>query len=234
MSRVQYIRNAEKKYHDACYENYRLFQKGSWLYKPVKTVMDILPIFDGKEGLKVLDLGAGVGRNSIPVAEKIKDAGGKVVCVDLLDSAIEKLMEYSKEFNVENAIQPIKSDIGRYQIEKSEYDYIIAVSSLEHVASEDEFESVIHEMANGTKVGGVNCIIVNSEVKEFDVERNKELEALMEVNIPTDLMKNKLDAAYSGWEKVKELVKPLEFQIERDGRPVLLKTNAITSVMRKV
>lgn len=57
MRRLELIRNEEKKYHDFCYENYKLFEKGSWLYKPVKTVMDLLPLFEDKTNLKVLDLG---------------------------------------------------------------------------------------------------------------------------------------------------------------------------------
>lgn len=81
MSRIEFIRNEEKKYHDYCYDKYKLFEEGSWLHKPVKTVTDLLHLFDGKENVKVLDLGCGVGRNSIPKAEVIKSKNGKVVCV---------------------------------------------------------------------------------------------------------------------------------------------------------
>lgn len=79
MNRVEYIRLKEKKYHDYCYENYSLFEKGSWLYKPVQTVIDLLPMFSGQSPVKVLDLGAGVGRNSIPIVERVKDHGGHAV-----------------------------------------------------------------------------------------------------------------------------------------------------------
>lgn len=72
MNRIDHIRNEEKKYHDLCYEQYKLFETGSWLYKPVKTVMDLIDHFEGQKNLQVLDLGSGVGRNSIPLAQKIK------------------------------------------------------------------------------------------------------------------------------------------------------------------
>jgi len=87
MNRIEHIRKEEKKYHDLCYENYKLFEEGSWLYKPVKTVLDQLPLFEGKQDIRVLDLGSGVGRNSIPVAKEIKN-NGKVVCVDLFSLSI--------------------------------------------------------------------------------------------------------------------------------------------------
>lgn len=104
MNRIDYIRQEEKKYHDLCYEQYKLFEIGSWLYKPVKTVMDLIDYFEGQNNLQVLDLGSGVGRNSIPIAQKIQNSSGTVTCVDLLDSALTKLQNYSKEYGVINNI----------------------------------------------------------------------------------------------------------------------------------
>lgn len=233
MNRIEFIRNEEKKYHDYCYENYKLFEEGSWLYKPVKTVMDLLPLFDNKDNLKVIDLGCGVGRNSIPIAEAIKDRNGKVVCVDLLDSALNKLKEYSKEYHVEEVIRTEKADIGNYEIKPNEYDFIVAVSTLEHVKSEAIFEEVVRQMAEGTKDKGVNCLIVNSELEEIDLETNVQLDVLIELNLSTEDMINKLSSIYSGWELLKTIVKPLEYNITRNEKPVLLKTNAITYVVRK-
>ncbi|MDQ0252764.1 SAM-dependent methyltransferase [Evansella vedderi] len=233
MNKLEFIRDEEKMYHDFCYDNYKLFEEGSWLYKPVKTVMDLLPSLGNIEKPSVLDLGSGVGRNSIPIAEKIKGSGGKVVCVDLLDSAIEKLNTYSKEFGVGDVIRTIKADIGNYPIPKNTYDLIVAVSSLEHVATEADFEKILHRMAEGTNPQGINCIIVNSEVEEIDLKTNQKLDALMEINMPTKQMITKLQTIYKGWEVIKHIVKPLEYEITRNEKPILLKTNAITYVVRK-
>lgn len=232
LGRIKFIREAEKKYHDACYENYNLYEAGSWLNKPVKTVLDLIPYFSDKQGIRVLDLGSGVGRNSIPIAQALKHRQAKVTCIDLLDSAIEKLNAYSKKYNVENEILSVKADIGDYPILKNEYDFIVAVSSLEHVASELIFDHVVNQMAAGTKEDGINCLIVNSEVEEIDIEANVKLDALMEVNIKTDDMINKLNDIYNGWEVINQLVKPLDYKIVRDDREIMLKTNAITYVVR--
>ncbi|MEH7383031.1 class I SAM-dependent methyltransferase [Bacillus sp. JJ1533] len=234
MSKIKFIREEEKKYHDFCYENYKLFEEGSWLYKPVKTVMDLLPFFQDKRNLSVLDLGCGVGRNSIPIAKEIKNKEGSVVCVDLLSSAIEKLGHYSKEYGVEDVIELVKADIEHYQIMKNHFDFIVAVSSIEHVSSELVFDKVVEGMAQGTKKEGINCIIVNSEVSETDMETNEKLDALMEINLKTEDMLNKLNHFYKGWKVINQLVKPLEYEIIRNGRNILLKTNAITYVVRKI
>lgn len=233
MNRIENVRKAEREYHDYCYDNYTLFEKGSWLYKPVKTVMDLLPHFESREKVKVLDLGSGVGRNSIPIAETIKGKQAKVVCVDLLDSALQNLRKYSKEYKVDKIISTVRSDIGTYEIEPYGYDFIVAVSSLEHVESEEILDHVLEQMMMGTSKNGINCIIVNSEVTEITMETNETLDAGMEVNIETGKMLNKLQHAYDGWEVLKQLVKPLEYDIIRNDEPILLKTNAITYVVRK-
>ncbi|MBD8034164.1 class I SAM-dependent methyltransferase [Solibacillus merdavium] len=233
MTSIDFIRSEEKKYHEYCYDNYKLFEAGSWLYKPVKTVIDLLHVFDDKDNVKVLDLGCGVGRNSIPIAEAIKQKNGKIVCVDLLDSALQKLREYSKEYMVEEVILTEKADIGNYEININEYDLIVAISSLEHVQSELMLDKAIQQMVNGTQNNGINCIIVNSEVTEVDVVTNKRLDALMEINLSTKDMMAKISSFYKGWEVLKSEVKPLEYNITRNGRTVLLKTNAISYVVRK-
>lgn len=231
--RIQRIRNEEKEYHDLCYSNFKLFEPGSWLNKPVKMVMNLMAHFDDVENMSVLDLGCGVGRNSIPIAQKLGDRGGKVVCVDLLDSAIEGLMQYSKQYQVSDKIFPYRMDISDFTISANEYDYIVAVSALEHVNSLETFENVLCSMAHGTKKDGINCIIVNSEVEEVDENTGDEKEALMEVNLPTNQMIAILRRIYRNWEELMVVIKPLTFEIRRQGRPVLLKTKAITFAVRK-
>lgn len=49
--RILRIRAEERKYHEACYDNYTLFEAGTWLHKPVKSVMDALDFFDDYESL---------------------------------------------------------------------------------------------------------------------------------------------------------------------------------------
>lgn len=234
MRRIEHIRSEEKKYHDFCYENYKLFEEGSWLYKPVQSIMQLLRLFNNKENIKVLDLGCGVGRNSIPIAKSIEDQNGLVTCVDLLDSAINKLEQYSVEHGVREVIQSVISDIESFEIQNQEYDFIVAVSSLEHVQSVEDFETVVKRMAEGTKMNGINCIIINTEVEEIDIEANAKLEALMEINLSTEEMLNKIKDIYLDWEVIETIIKPLEYNITRNEKSILLKTNAVTFIVKKI
>ncbi|KAA0766457.1 class I SAM-dependent methyltransferase [Bacillus sp. SH5-2] len=233
MNRIEYIRQEEKKYHDLCYEQYKLFKTGSWLYKPVKTVMDLIDHFEGQKNLQVLDLGSGVGRNSIPIAQKIKNASGTVTCVDLLDSALTKLQTYSKEYGVIKNIKTEQAAIENYYIVPNTYDYIVAVSSLEHVKSEEDLTNVLHSMKKGTKTGGINCLIINSNIQEIGLHTNEELDALIEINLPTDDMIHLLKSIYKEWQEIKIEIKELAYDIVRNKRHIQLKTNAITFVVQK-
>ncbi len=46
MDRMEAIRNAERESHTQAYTSYTLFEQGTWLAKPVRTVMEILPLFE--------------------------------------------------------------------------------------------------------------------------------------------------------------------------------------------
>ena len=166
--RLKAIRQAEAESHTKAYTSNTLFTPGSWLAKPVKTVVDILPLFEGYKKLRALDLGSGVGRNCIPAAQHFKDIPCRVDCVDILDLAIEKLNENARQYDVAGNIQGIVSSIDDYEIKADSYDLIMAISALEHIASRAAFEKKLVEIRNGLRIGGVACLIVNSGVIEHD------------------------------------------------------------------
>jgi 2-polyprenyl-3-methyl-5-hydroxy-6-metoxy-1,4-benzoquinol methylase len=232
-NKIEEIRTEERKYHEACYDNYKLFEAGSWLHKPVRTVMDNLSLLEDRDCISVLDLGCGVGRNSIPIAEALLNRNGKVVCVDIIESALNKLMRYSGQHGVDHYLEPVLSDIGDYAIPVHEFDYIVAVSTLEHVKSKEVLADVLGRMALGTKSEGINCIIINTNITEIDKLTGESLEPYIEINLNTDQAVKLLNEVYKGWEVLNNLVKPLEFLIERNGREILLRSDCLTFVTNK-
>jgi len=183
--------------------------------------------------MRVLDLGSGVGRNTIPIAAYLKPFNGSVVAVDMLSSAIEGLISYSRVHQVDTYITAVQSDIESYRIEAECFDAIIAVSTLEHLRSEDELKRKLTEMALGTKAGGINCIIVGSNIQETSIRTNETLDPMFEINMSTDAMNELLAQTYHGWETMKQLVKPLVFEISRGDEPVRLSSDCVTLVVRK-
>ncbi|MNZ70951.1 Methyltransferase domain protein [compost metagenome] len=187
-----------------------MFEPGSWLHKPVKTVIDLIDEYKNQDYLNVLDLESGIG---------------KVVCVDLLESAIDKLKSYSQKLGIEQYIETRLSDIEDFKIENEEYDIIVSVSAMEHVSSQRALENKLKEMTLGTKTNGSNCIIIGSNIREVIIDNGQELDPMFEVNISTECMMEILDHHYAGWEVNKRFVKQLEYEIDRNGEPVKLTTD---------
>jgi len=233
MERIAYIRGQEAVYHEACYRQHTLFAPGSWLHKPVRTVLDGLELLRDRQELRMLDLGCGIGRNAIPLAESLIGRQGVVVCVDLLELALEQLVEYSKAYGVERYVKPCLCDIDNFEIEESRYDYSVAVSALEHVESVDIFEQKLDELARGTRPGGVVCLVVGSNIREFESESGRELDPLFEVKLATDQLLRLLDQAYDGWDVKRREVIPQTFNIERAGRAVTLHTDTVRFLAQK-
>lgn len=229
-TRVAHIRTQERLYHEQCYREHRLFEPGSWLHKPVRTVVEWLNHWSDGGHLQMLDLGSGVGRNSIPMAQYASRHGGKVVCVDLLEEALTQLLEYGNTYGVSEWLEPCLSDIETFRIAESHYDYIVAVSALEHVSSEEGLRRKLEEMARGTKPGGMNVIIISTDIEERAVTSNLSLDPLFEVNVPSATMFEWLDQTYEGWHIAERYSKKLDFQIERNGEAVLLSSDCITFV----
>lgn len=231
--RLNHIRQAEAESHTQAYSKHSLFSPGSWLAKPVKTVMDLLPLFEGYTDFRVLDLGSGVGRNCIPVAQHFSGIPCRVDCVDILELAIAKLNENTQQYGVENCIRGIVSSIDDYEIDADSYDFIMAVSALEHIASISAFEKKLTEIRNGLHHGGIACLIVNSGVIEHDKATGQELPPQFEVNLPTRQMQDLLENTFAGWKVIKHTIVHQKYDIPRENGIANLETDVVTYVVRQ-
>lgn len=231
--RLKRIRESESRSHIEIYTDEKLYATDSWLKKPIKTVRDIVPLFENYNSLRVLDLGSGVGRNSIYVAECFRDIDCRVDCVDLLEIAIEKLQENAKEHNVEAGIRGIQKSIEEYTIEADFYDLIMAISALEHIDTEESFVKKLLEIQEGLRKKGVVCMVINSEVKEKNKDTEEAVDAQFEVNLPTAKMQEYISQVFDGWDVLKTTVSAQEYDIPREGFVSRLSTNVVTFVARK-
>lgn len=233
MTRLEEIRSQERVSHMETYSSHALYEPGSWLAKPVKTVMDLLPIFDSNSSIRILDLGCGVGRNSIALAQAFQDIDCCIDCVDILDFAIDKLKENAEKFGVSSMINGITESIDRYPIPAQGYDWILAVSALEHMDSEESLIRKLKEIRNGIRDGGVVCLILNSDVKEFCHDTKQVLRPQFEINLPTAALQEILYKIFSGWTTLRNSVQMQKYDIPRNGYLSELSSNVITFSARK-
>ncbi len=227
------IRDAEKESHLEIYSTAKLFESGSWLQKPVKTVIDLLDYFKNYNELNVLDLGCGVGRNCIPIAQKFKSTSCIVDCVDILDFAIEELNNNSIIYGVENEINGIISSIDDFKIPENHYDLIIAVSALEHINSENAFIEKLTEIRNGIRKNGIVCLIINSKITEINKGNGQKLIPQFEVNLKTEKLLEILKETFDSWENIKTTVRNQRYDIPRKNCISDLTTDVVTFVAKR-
>ena len=228
---LETIREAEKESHIEIYSTAKLFESGSWLQKPVKTVLNILPCFKEYKELHVLDLGCGVGRNCIPIAQQYEFC--KIDCVDILEYAIDKLNENSVNYGVNLNINGIVSSIDDFCIQEKHYDFILAISALEHINSVSAFTDKLIEICNGTKKDGIVCLIINSEINEINKETGQSLVPQFEVNLKTEELLNLLGSTFDGWKILKNTIRTQKYDIPRKNCVADLATDVVTFVARK-
>lgn len=231
-TRINQIRENEKMSHTKMYTDEKLYHTDSWLQKPVKTVREISSLFDNYTSLRVLDLGCGVGRNSIYIAKRFQGINCSVDCVDLLPLAIEKLSQNAKEHNVSLNICGINKSIENYEIFQNHYDLIMAISALEHVDSPDSFFAKLIEIKNGLRENGIVCLVINSNIEEVNADTNEIIEAQFETNFTSENLQKILEEVFNGWEVLKNSVVRQEYDIPRESFISHLHTDVVTYVAR--
>ena len=230
--RLKQIRESERISHTQMYSNEELYKEGSWLKKPIKTITDILPYFERYQALNVLDLGCGVGRNCIEIARKYQEIC-KIDCVDILELAIEKLNWNAKMYGVQENICGIVQPIEDYQMKENYYDFVIAVSALEHIDTKESFVEKLREIKRGIRANGIVCLVINSSVVEHDKLTGEELPAQFEINLETEELQKLLQRIFGYWKILKFTIQKQQYDIPRENCISDLKTRVVTLVARK-
>ena len=231
MNRLEKIRKAEADSHRASYENLELYAPGSWLSKPVKALEALLPLYESRRGLRVLDLGSGVGRNAIACAQRLPDS--RVECVDILPVAIEKLLENAEKLGVSRNVRGITRPVDEFSIEPQEYDLILAASVLEHLDSRESMERKLAEIAAGIRPGGAVLIVMNTGVREWDTKTGEVLEPQFEVNLPPRDARALLEKTFPGWQILWDKCIHYEYEVPRGSRLAMICAEVVTFAARR-
>ncbi len=231
MNRLAEIRKAEAQSHIDAYESLELYAPGSWLSKPVRALESLLPLYENRRGLRVLDLGSGVGRNAIACAKRLNDS--VVECVDILPMAIEKLRENAAVFGISEHIKGITAPVDSFRVEPCGYDIILAASVLEHLDARESAIRKMREIADGIRPGGAVLIVMNTGVREWDTATGEALPPQFEVNLPPEEVRALLDDAFRGWEVQWDTLIHQEYDVPRGERRVTISSEVVTFTARR-
>ncbi|MFA5803201.1 MAG: class I SAM-dependent methyltransferase [Melioribacteraceae bacterium] len=98
------------------------------------------------EGLKIVDLGCGTGRQSIPLAQAVGQTGN-VQAVDISQESLDILIEESRKKNVSDIITVLHSDFDNLKehLASTKYERVLASFSVYYSSNADSIFKIIHE-----------------------------------------------------------------------------------------
>lgn len=227
------ISHSSKTYHTNYYATHNLFEKGSWLEQCEPEILNIVKtnFCDGRN-IHILDLGCGVGKNAIPIAQTLQQHG-EITCVDILSAAISSLEKNAQQYGVSTYVHGISSPIETFQIIENLYDLILANSVLMFLENKKKVADVLQNMKNGSKLHGIHYISLSCDVTELNIQTQKVVPTTTELPFrlePTILW---LKSIYSGWDCILEKKVPYEEQYSKDGEDVLWSTTFLYIAFQK-
>lgn len=197
-NRLEEARAREREYHVRYYSEHQLGEPGTWLSRPAPYVLRSLD-YISTASPSVLDLGCGVGRHAFPVLEKF-DSDTKLIGIDILPDAIEMLRANAKRHGVEDQVSCALSDIAAYDYSRELFDFVLSVSSIEHVSSFDELREVLVKLQASTRLGGVHCFMISTDHEWYDVQRDDHIEPIIEFPLSSDVLTGLLTDLYGAWD----------------------------------
>ncbi|RUT35523.1 class I SAM-dependent methyltransferase [Paenibacillus zeisoli] len=228
-------RKAEEQYHSKLYSEKEILEPGTWMSEPIPVVMELQErLLQLKKDLVIMDLGSGAGRNTIPLALRLKGSDSKVIGIDLLDEAVDKLRENAAEYGVNAIVEAQKGDAEHTNFGSDEYDYIIACGCLEHVSSEEAFVQVLERMKQGTRLGGIHCIAMNTNVQEVEMDSGKEVKTLIELNLSSTRAIEILEQVYQDWNVLDQKTVLQSIEEEKYEVPTEFRAQSLTFAVQRI
>lgn len=212
------------RYHEELYASAALGQAGTWLAKPHRLLADALELLSPGKPVVAYDLGAGIGRHTIPLLRELP-AGSQVFAVDLLPSALRSL-ENAVPPGIRTHLHTRPADLDSFEFE-APADLILAFSAIEHLRDLNAVRSLLHRVRAATRPGGVVAIGVVADRVEVD-DDGRRRPALLESAMSTAGATRLLSGVFSDFDVAYQRSGPAQVRERRGEGAYTLTSTLIT------
>jgi cyclopropane fatty-acyl-phospholipid synthase-like methyltransferase len=214
-------------YHTQYYTKHKLFESGSWLESPDPKIPGFIEQFKNMDNCRILDLGAGVGRNAIPLAEALPK-NARITCVELIEKAASLMSTYAQERGVGEKIIVVNDDFEKVSFPEHTFDLVLGISTLEHCSNQENLTRLIIDAQKWTKSGGLHFISFSTGRRVVDHKTGEPIETLVETRLQTEPWLSELARLYEGWQiEFLGSVAPYSEVLVYNGREVVWSSNEI-------
>ncbi|WP_429458976.1 class I SAM-dependent methyltransferase [Microbacterium sp. ZKA21] len=218
------------RYHEELYAQTGLGSEGTWLAKPHRLVFEALELLPRDRAVVAYDLGAGVGRHTVPMLDSVP-AGSVVFAVDLLDSAVRRLAALAPASG-STRLRAQQADLAELEFVEG-VDLVFAFSSVEHLADAGSIRRLLGQVDAALRPGGVVALGIVADRYEVDASGSRR-PALLESGISVAEVDALLIDSFAGFEVIDRTARQAVVREQRDGEEYLLSSTLVTWLGRKI
>lgn len=217
-------RHETVRYHEKLYASTKLGQEGTWLANPHPLVFEALDLLPSDRAAVAYDLGAGVGRHTFPLLERLP-AGSVVHAVDLLRSALDRL-EADAPDRTATTLCTQQADLDDFEF-GSGADLVLAFSAVEHLPRPAAVRRLLQRIRAAVVPGGVVALGVVADRVEIAPDGSRRA-ALVESGLTAAATRMMLEDVFGDFTVERVRCEPTEVAEERDGESYTLASTLLT------
>lgn len=208
------------RYHESFYAVTSLGTDGSWLAAPHPSVLEAISLVSQTEPVRAYDLGAGVGRHTVPMAQLLP-IGSTVTAVDLLPSAVAMLVSNCRAAGVLESVMPVVADLEDYRLGDDPTALIVGFSVIEHLNSPRAMRALLTQCREATVPGGIVSFGVVADRVEIAADGSRST-GIVETTLSAADARACFSSLFAGWTVLRAMTESASVCEERGGVPYRL------------
>ena len=231
MDRLSAARRETIRYHESFYATTLLGTPGSWLAQPHPSVVEAIELVEANGPVRAFDLGAGVGRHTVPMAQ-ILPAGSTITAVDLLPTAIQLLIDNCRTAGVLASVNPVVADLEQFEFGNQPASLIIGFSVVEHLNSFAAMRRLLTQCRDASGPSGIVSFGIVADRCEVASDGTVG-RGLVETHVSAEQTLACLMSTFVDWAVLRAETEGLSVSEDRDGLPYTLCGSLVIFTARK-